>query len=97
MNEEKSMANISNSCLKMEENNSTANYSEIMGSQVKSENRIISRIVTEIILSGVLQEQSRRTCAFSQDLSSAKKANFSFILSLDEKNLFVVMITESTI
>ena len=50
MNEEKSMENISNSCLKMEENNSTANYSEIIGSKVKSENRIISRIVTEIII-----------------------------------------------
>ena len=51
-------------------------------------------IVTKIILCGVLQKQSRRTCAFSQDLSKQK---FSFILSWDEKNLFVVMITESTI
>ena len=50
MNEEKSMANTSTSCLEMEENNSIANYSEIIGSQVKSENRIISRIVTEIII-----------------------------------------------
>ena len=47
MNEEKSMANFSSSCLKMEENNSIANYSEIIGSQVKSDNRIISRIVAE--------------------------------------------------
>ena len=50
MNEEKSMANISTSCLKMEENNSTANYSEIIGSQVKSDNRYISRIVAERII-----------------------------------------------
>ena len=50
MDEEKSMANISTSCLKMEENNSIANYSEIMGSQVNSDNRYISRIITERIL-----------------------------------------------
>ena len=50
MNEEKSMANISTSCLKMEENNSTANYSEIIGSQVKSDNLYISRIVAERII-----------------------------------------------
>ena len=50
MNEEKSMANTSTSCLKMEENNSIANYSEIIGSQVKSDNRYISRIVAERII-----------------------------------------------
>ena len=49
MNEANSYANISTSCLKMEENNSTANYSEIIGSQVKSDERFISRIVTERI------------------------------------------------
>ena len=50
MNEANSFANISTSCLKMEENNSTANYSEIIGSQVKSDNRYISRIVAERII-----------------------------------------------
>ena len=50
MNEEKSMANTSTSCLEMEENNSIANYSEIIGSQVKSDNRYISRIVAERII-----------------------------------------------
>ena len=47
MNEASSFANISTSCLKMEENNSIANYSEIIGSQVKSDNRYISRIVAK--------------------------------------------------
>ena len=50
MNEEKSMANTSTSCLEMEENNSIANYSEIIGSQVKSDNRYISRVVAERII-----------------------------------------------
>ena len=50
MNEEKSMANTSTSCLKMEENNSIANYSEIIGSQVKSDEGFISRIVNERII-----------------------------------------------
>ena len=50
MNEEKSMTKICTSCLKMEENNSKANYSEIIGSQVKSDKRYISRIVAERII-----------------------------------------------
>ena len=50
MNEEKSLANISTSCMKMEENNSLANYSEIIGSQVKSDNCYFSRIFAERII-----------------------------------------------
>ena len=50
MNEEKSLANISTSCLKMEENNSSANYSENIRSQVKSDNCYFSRIFAERII-----------------------------------------------